>query len=538
MNHLNIPQDRAELGWVARLRSRLRPRFVSDLVRASKRLAAVAAFRVNPGKQAAPVKGWRGIGVMAMAGGMLCGCGGNDGGVSPAVASGLPSSTATVTSAPAGQPFGAAVIDLSARGYTEQEYFVSGTANRYRMGDPVGQHYAIPPTDAQVVDGGHAYTTRILVRRPTDPQKFNGTVIVEWMNVTLNQDAEFFFAAAREYLLSQGYAWVGVSAQIAGTNTLKTVDPTRYATISLAASNDDPLGGALDPRGDVLAWDAFAQVGAVLRKPAAVDPLAGLAAQRIFAVGQSQSAFRLTAYLNSINPLYPKVFDGFIAYDRMGELRTDLTAKVMSVASEITAPPLAQRTPDIDSVHVWEMAGASHNSYAEISSYIDPLMLRNGLLHNAAGVAVSLTDYIPDCGQQPIWSRVPNGDVLSAAIDSLQRWTADGVVPAKSIRIGADETGAFYRDSDNRVSGGVRLAAYDAPMSTSVGVNTGGGFCFLTGSHVDLTPAQMCARYGSMENYVAKVVEVTRKAEDDGYLLDVDANRTIEEAKAISFTCP
>jgi Alpha/beta hydrolase domain len=114
----------------------------------------------------------------------------------------------------------------------------------------------------------------------------------------------------------------------------------------------------------------------------------------------------------------------------------------------------------------------------------------------------------------------------------------DGVVPAKSVRFGADETGAFYRDSDHRVSGGVRLAAYDAPMSTSVGVNTGGGFCFLTGYHVDMTPPQLCARYGSQENYVAKVVEVTRRAEEDGYLLDADANRTIEAAKALTFTCP
>jgi len=69
-------------------------------------------------------------------------------------------------------------------------------------------------------------------------------------------------------------------------------------------------------------------------------------------------------------------------------------------------------------------------------------------------------------------------------------------------------------------------------------VNTGAGFCFLTGSHVDLTPENMCARYGSKDNYVAKVIEVTRAAESDGYVLTADANRTIEEAKAVSFTCP
>lgn len=465
-------------------------------------------------------------------------CGGGD-----AVAtkpSGLPGAVATVQNPPSdsGQAFGLAVIDLPSRGYVEQEFLVSGTANRYRMEAPGGQTYASPPADAQLVDGGHAYTTRILVRRPTDAAKFNGSVLVEWLNVTLNQDGEFFFAAAREHILAQGYAWVGVSAQLAGANTLKNVNPIRYAAINLSASNVDPNGGTLDPRGDVLSWDVFAQVGAVLRKPAGIDPLGGLSAARIFAVGQSQSAFRLTSYLNSINPLYPKVFDGFVAYDRLGNLRSDLTAKVISVATEITAPPLAQRTPDIPSVHVWEIAGASHNSYSEISTYVDALMLRNGLLRDASGAAVSLTDFIPGCGVQPIWSRVPNGDVLSAAISALQRWTIEGVEPAKSMRIGTDETGAYYRDSDRRVSGGIRLAAYDAPLSTNIGVNTGPGFCFLVGSHVDLTPTQMCSRYGSKENYVAKVVEVTRRAESDRYVLTADANRTIAEAKSVGFTCP
>jgi hypothetical protein len=31
-----------------------------------------------------------------------------------------------------------------------------------------------------IIDGGHPYKTRILVRRPIDPRKFEGTVFVEW----------------------------------------------------------------------------------------------------------------------------------------------------------------------------------------------------------------------------------------------------------------------------------------------------------------------------------------------------------------------
>lgn len=49
--------------------------------------------------------------------------------------------------------------------------------------------------DAQVIDSGNAYVTRVLVRRPTDPARFNGTVVVEWLNVTLDQDIDFVFGA-------------------------------------------------------------------------------------------------------------------------------------------------------------------------------------------------------------------------------------------------------------------------------------------------------------------------------------------------------
>ena len=54
---------------------------------------------------------------------------------------------------------------------------------------------------------------------------------------------------------------VGVSAQLAGANTLKQVTPTLNAAIKLTASNDDPQGGTLDPRTDVLSWDVYAQIG-------------------------------------------------------------------------------------------------------------------------------------------------------------------------------------------------------------------------------------------------------------------------------------
>ena len=77
--------------------------------------------------------------------------------------------------------------DLATNGYVEEEFFFQGTANRYNT----------PPlTTGTVIDSNHPYTTRMVVRRPADPARFNGTVLVEWYNVTNGIDAEnvWFFA--------------------------------------------------------------------------------------------------------------------------------------------------------------------------------------------------------------------------------------------------------------------------------------------------------------------------------------------------------
>jgi hypothetical protein len=457
---------------------------------------------------------------------------------SSAQAAHAPPAPVTFTLPPAntGSPFGSTSIDLASKGYIEQEFLASGFANRYRIKDPL--------KTAVIVDGYHAYTTRILVRRPTNPAKFNGIVLVEWYNVTGQQDLDFVFGAMRNHLLEQGYAWVGVSAQLAGVNALKAKNPARYGTLSLAASNVDPAGGTLDEQGlsvgDVLSWDVYTQIANALRTPTAValDPLGGLKAKLVIATGESQSAGRLTKYYNAILPLYPHVFDGFFLYDRLfGGLRRDIKTKLLSFGSEATWAIHGPPPPDASNVRVWEVAGASHLSLGEMHSYMDEQILRNGILRAADGTPSDLTDIFAGCVNYPVWSRVPNGDVLDAGLEALITWVKGGKAPPTAPRMVADAQGKLARDSEGRVSGGIRLAAYDAPIAKNLGANSGGGFCVIAGSHQDFTPAELCRRYGSHENYVARVTEVTRKAESEGFLLKVDADRTIQEARSGSFAC-
>jgi hypothetical protein len=445
-----------------------------------------------------------------------------------------PPAPATFALPPAnsGSPFGSTAVDLPSNGYVEQEFLVSGIANRYRIKDPL--------KTAEMVDEDHAYTTRILVRRPTKPAKFNGIVLVEWYNVTGEFDVDFVFGAIRNHLLEQGYAWVGVSAQLAGVNALRAKNPARYDSLSLAASNVNPAGGTLDERGDVLSWDVYTQIGKTLRTPGTVDPLGGLKPKLIIATGESQSASRLSKYYNSILPLYPEVFDGFFLYDRLFDgVRTDINTKLLSFGSEATRTLHGPPPSDSSNIRVWEVAGASHLSLDEMHSYMDEQHLRSGLMRHADGTPSTLSDVFAGfgCGNHPQLSRIPNGDALDAGLEALVIWVKGGKAPPTAPRLAADAQGKLARDSEGRVSGGIRLAAYDAPIAKNLGDNSGPGACVITGSHQDFTPAELCRRYGSPQNYVAKVTEVTRKAESDGFLLKADGDRTIQDARRVSFAC-
>ena len=71
---------------------------------------------------------------------------------------------------------------LSNYGYVEEEFFFRGTANTYTT-PALGQ-------GAEIATAATPYRSRLIVRRPTQPSRFNGVVIVEWFNVTNGYDTD------------------------------------------------------------------------------------------------------------------------------------------------------------------------------------------------------------------------------------------------------------------------------------------------------------------------------------------------------------
>src|SRR4029453_19187662 len=75
--------------------------------------------------------------------------------------------------------------DVSSTGYVLAEYFVEGRARNYQ---PVGTLTPDGVWTAAATDTAH-YKTRVVIWRPSRPSDFNGTVFVEWINVSPGFDS-------------------------------------------------------------------------------------------------------------------------------------------------------------------------------------------------------------------------------------------------------------------------------------------------------------------------------------------------------------
>jgi hypothetical protein len=397
-------------------------------------------------------------------------------------------------------------------GYVEEEFFIEGTANVYDT----------PPlTTGTIVSSGHPYKTRIVVRRPRKPQRFNGTVVLEWQNVTAGYDIDASWVGGNaEHLMREGYVWVGVSAQHVGVDQpgtgLKDWSPVRYGTLDVTD------GGTL--LADELSYDIFSQAGQAVVDPVGVDPLDGLAPERVLAGGASQSALFLTIYYNSIHPL-ANLFDGFFLGVGGGEVRTDLGVPVFKVWSETEISLLGSGfvtlQPDSDIHRTWQVAGAAH---------ADRTFLDN-VAANAARDSIPTSP--PGLCDFPEGSEVRFSHVTSAALDHLVRWVKDGTPPPTAPPIELVNLGpisVIARDDLGLARGGIRIADLEVPTALNTGINGGPLFCFLFGTHVPFDPETLDELYPRHGSYVNLVQEVVGENLADGYITRRAAQTTIKDA--------
>lgn len=427
-------------------------------------------------------------------------------------------------------PFLATTLFRPDSGYVEEEFFVEGAANRYTTSCPVVRC----PVEAsaeigRVVSGGHPYRSRMVVRRPADPARFNGRVIVEWQNVTNNWELDVQWYRASEYLIREGYAWVGVGPQRAGVhgepNGLRAWNPRRYGTLDVTA------GGTIT--NDDLKWDIFSQAGQAVARPQGVDPLGGLPGPRtLIATGDSQSSNNLITYMNAVHPLDP-VYPAFVLGGPVGvPVREDVRPLALKVISEwdLLVAEARIRRPDTDRYVAWEVAGSSHSDHHNF-------VVNNEVRFRDVGVRGILPG-TANC-QDPARSRVRLHLVHHGAYAWTARWLQGERPPSMPAPVAADlgrTPPVLGRDEFGVARGGIRLADVEVPVAMNTGWNRGGvppvsdTACQQAGTHVPFDAATLRRLYPTRDAYLQRVREATERNLREGFLLPADARHLIDTA--------
>jgi hypothetical protein len=468
----------------------------------------------------------------------------------------LPTVSGPITGGKHGWPFGAYFGDIGKRGYVEEEFFLSGSATAFQAVGDLGSDgkWNVTPTTSAT------YKTRIVVRRPVDPNVFNGTVVVEWANVSNGYDISF----ADPPGLYDGFAYVAVSAQQVGIygfpskkQGLVQWDPGRYGSLSILS--------------DAYCYDIFTQAARAIgpeRSSSGVDPMGGLKVRKLIAIGGSQSGTRLVAYINGIQPrdkvfdaLMPLVcagtgadFDAAPAHPDPGgpnasangghsrahrtKLRDDLSVPVMAMNSETEALfYYGDRQPDTTRFVYWEVPGASHGGTGQIR------LIRQKTERDGVGGPGDSKQHISDVCWLP---------TCDAAILHVHRWINGGRPPPSQPRIDInpgflhlpmgsivlagldmkyDTRGLlpyYERDAFGNAKGGVRLPELEVPIASY----RGSGENKLLGQTFPFPPEQIARLYRTHEVYVQKVTAAARAAERAGVILPYRVQEYIEEANA------
>ncbi len=469
---------------------------------------------------------------------------------------------------------GAPYINLTEAGYAEREFTMSGGANIYKENGFWSSNgkWSVKLSQANV-----PYTTRLLVRYPTNPAKFNGTVVIEWLNDTTGGDQDPVFSELYKQIVNQGYAYVGVTAQRPGMKDLATWDPKRYGT--LGDSNDGE------------SYEIFTQAAEAIKADSATL-LGGLTVKELIGAGDSQSAFRVDTYVNAFEPT-THAFNGFLAVGRavtaapIGEglvaaspfpalIRTDNTAPFIQLNTQGDIEELdagAARQADNSDLRTWELAGASHIDAHEAAYETETIAREEptlGIPSCIFGTPIEGTGTPLDGINQT--DNMPLFEVEDAALADLQNWLTKGVAAPKSPQIETIPVffGAYDLVIKNQYGigdGGIQMPDAQVPVEDYSAINfakvdeedftepqiqseledafttleTGGisnealrdsGLCLLSGYFTDFSSSTLKSMYPTTASYASKFDAAVKTEESDGFMTAEDAASAIANAEA------
>lgn len=462
-------------------------------------------------------------------------------------------------------------VPLARHGYVQDEYYARGEANVYEW---------VPATDYAVnVVRSAEYTTRVLVTRPVDMERFSGRAVVEIINMSAGYDWQAIWASLWERVVANGDAFVGVTSKPNVFAPMVRFDPARYSCLSMPnplpqveqACGLLPRQRGYDPNlsrlyENGLVWDVISQIGAVLKSPDGSNPL-GTPAERLYLAGESQSGEYLLRYFRWFHrrantAVGRPIFDGYLCEDGGGSI---YSIPPLNQCGDVAVPlppddpqrlipgrgvPLivlhsewgfgarrprghsalyqpvldepSPRKPDADTAEdrfaMWELAGASHGwtwQYDYGDAAIDDLV--------RAGLADTRADF--NCG--PLQPEINLYMVEKAAYEWLDRWVTIGTAPPHADYL-ETSAGEPVRDEVGNAVGGLRMPEIAVPIATYTGLFAPGPDG--TDAVRPFDRSLLGRRYDTHADYVDEFAAAAARLVDGAFLLEEDARTLIEQA--------
>lgn len=426
-------------------------------------------------------------------------------------------------------------FDVADRGYVEEEFFLSGTANVY---DNAGG-------EVEVVTEAVPYVNNILVRRPARKSDSSGVVLVDILNASNGFPGEDHWRRMWDWAMEEGHTVIGVTSKPIQVDALQNFDAERYADLTWDVEDVDREPIVADPENPAsfnpfmvvpgaeegLVWDILTQVGTLLDDKAGRAVLGGQKARTVLLMGQSQSGIYLNTYASNFHEAATEanrraVFDGYLNTVgavlerplRQGEKDGFVTVPGSEPALDVPfitvtaegdaglfgAATLAEKDLPANRRH-WQVPGTPHTDLLSPVIPADEEIHKAGRLPNTA---------VHDAAFREALNPYPIEPTVIAAAEALVAASRTNTDPAPSQWFDqVDRT--LVRDDAGNVTGGVRSGLIEHPL----GRYSGGAAPGAVHGSVDLVTAEeFAAQYGTREAYLARIAAVDAGQVAAGYL--------------------
>ncbi len=373
--------------------------------------------------------------------------------------------------------------------YVTEEFFVSGTAQ------------------------GAPYTTRLIVRRPSDPATFSGVVVAEALHAG---GRSLVFEWSRVSILARRHMFVEIVHSPANIGLLKTFNADRYAALGITMGQTNEI---------------IAQAGMLMKS--GTGPFAAYRVQRITLMGTSASSGTVRNYLADHAALRMAsggpIYDGFLLTSTNGNIPlpiVDVPMIQMPTQTEVVTwaeMGIAYRRPDSDEpgnrFRLYEVAGMPHNNSRDSPAFAnDPCTL-------------PVTDF-------------PAGAFTALALNHLVEWITRGKVPPRAPPIAVDQNTAgdgshLALDEHGNATGGIRNVWVDVPIA-AYGVFGKGKttatdrLCLLAGTEVPFSDATLRKLYPTKAGYAEAVNRRLQELVAQGWFLPEYVEMVRTDAAAVS----